>query len=151
MEEEQGEWYPSKPFAPPKDYSNAGLFLNNFYIPEEVLTLILSYLDVQDLLKVSLVCKTWCRIIRTFEIWSIKYKRCTKNRKQPKKLPWYVYYAYFYTYFFDRYLLRAYCDCDRAVCIAETRLRSDMLSEYLIYFTKRAAQNSFVLFFCVCS
>lgn len=55
MEEEQGEWYPSKPFAPPKDYSNAGLFLNNFYIPEEVLTLILSYLDVQDLLKVSLV------------------------------------------------------------------------------------------------
>lgn len=41
--------------ALPKVASNEGLFNNNVYIPEEVLTLILSYVDVEDLLKVSLV------------------------------------------------------------------------------------------------
>lgn len=99
----------------PEDPSN-GLVLNDTNVPEEVLTIILSYVSAKHLLDISLVCKTWCRIIRALPLWSIKYKRHTG--KKAKKLPWYIYYCYFTTNFFDRNLLIKInnCKCGYYTC-----------------------------------
>lgn len=93
-------------FLPPidDDDTDNGLFLNGCYIPEEVLTIILSHVDPKHLLKLSQVCKKWCRIIKSHVLWSIMYER--KNKRKAKKLPWYVYYCYFATEYFDKNLLK---------------------------------------------
>lgn len=111
---EQKYRYRIEGLLPPQDASNEGLFFNDIAVPEEILTLILSYVDAQHLLRTSLVCKTWCEIIRKFPLWSIKYKR--RTGKEAKLLPWYIYYCYFSTNFFDVNLLRGKCCCGTLVC-----------------------------------
>ncbi|XP_063908730.1 F-box only protein 6-like isoform X2 [Zophobas morio] len=65
--------------------TNNGLYLNYVYFPEEVITMILSYVDPTELLHVSEVCKKWCNIIKSDTFWANIYQR--KCGKKPKKLP----------------------------------------------------------------
>lgn len=81
-----------------------GLCLSNVYIPEEVLLHILAYVDPKEILKYSLVCHTWNKLIKSYALWSIIYKR--KYNRKPKKLPWYLYYCHLSTNYFDTNLLR---------------------------------------------
>ncbi|KAF5295950.1 hypothetical protein FQA39_LY12722 [Lamprigera yunnana] len=81
-----------------------GLILSNTYIPEEVLLHILSFLEPRTILKCSLVCKEWNRLIRSYSLWATIYRR--RCNRKPKKLPWYLYYCYLSTNFFDVNLLK---------------------------------------------
>lgn len=81
-----------------------GLCFKNVYLPEEVVTLILSFISPEHILKTTLVCKKWCNIIKSTLFWTDIYKR--KVGKQPEKLPWYVFYCYFATDLLDRNLLK---------------------------------------------
>lgn len=92
-------------FLPPfvEDTDN-GLCFKDIYVPEEVLTLILSHVPAKQLLRLSLVCKKWCRIIRSHALWALVYERHYK--KVAKRLPWYVFYCRFSTEYFDRNLLK---------------------------------------------
>ncbi|RZC35562.1 FBA and/or F-box-like domain containing protein [Asbolus verrucosus] len=86
-----------------EDTSN-GLYFNNFYLPEEVVLIILSYIDPKEVLKASLVCKKWCNLIKSDPFWFAIYSRV--HKKKPKKLPWYVYYCLFASNYFDQNLIK---------------------------------------------
>lgn len=81
--------------SPFVDDSPNGLHFNNIYLPEEVICDILSYIPPQEILKLTLVCKKWCNIIKSQIFWMKIYNR--HYPKKAKKLPWYVYYCYFTT------------------------------------------------------
>ncbi|CAG9859983.1 unnamed protein product [Phyllotreta striolata] len=72
-----------------------GLVFNSIFIPEEVLTQILSFIPPKELLPLTLVCKKWCNIIKSECIWMEIYNKGHTHRA--KLLPWYVYYLYFTT------------------------------------------------------
>lgn len=76
-----------------------GLCLNNHYLPEEIIVIILSYLPPSKILNLSLVCKKWCNIIKSDHFWIHLYSRYYPNKS--KQLPWYVYYSFFTTKNFD--------------------------------------------------
>lgn len=80
---------------PFQEKTSNGLYLNNHYIPEELIVLILSYLKPNQLLHLTLVCKRWCNIIKSDRFWMYLYN--INNQKKAKHLPWYVYYSYFVT------------------------------------------------------
>lgn len=84
--------------------STNGLCFRGIYLPEEVVTVILSHINPGDILKATLVCKKWCNIIKSTVFWCRIYERC--YGKQPKKLPWYVFYCYFATKLLDHNLLK---------------------------------------------
>lgn len=88
------------------DNTTNGFYFNGIYIPEEILSLILSYVD-DDILKYSLVCKSWYNIIKSFSFWAQKYEK--RYGKKAKKLPWHLYYSLMYTNFFDTNLLKNTC------------------------------------------
>lgn len=88
----------------PDPQTDNGLVLKNTYLPEEVLVHILSFTKPEKVLRLSLVCKRWHRIVRSRELWFIIYERHYK--KKPKKLPWFIYYCLFSTEFFDKNLLK---------------------------------------------
>lgn len=73
-----------------------GLILNKIYLPTEVIIHILSFIDPNNLLELSLVCKNWCNIIKSNIIWKEIYKR-HYPKQRAKNVPWYVYYNYFTT------------------------------------------------------
>jgi hypothetical protein len=64
-------------------------------LPEEILVHILSYVDIETLLKLRLVCRWWKYLIDN-EVWRLKVSRGTYkslNPVNPKwKFPWFVYY-----------------------------------------------------------
>ncbi|XP_064212417.1 F-box only protein 6 [Tribolium castaneum] len=92
-------------FHPPfPEDSNNGLYLNDFYLPEEIVTIILNYIPPKQVLKASLVCKKWCNIIKSDSFWSDIYSR--RYNKKPKKLPWYVYYCLLTSDYFDKNLIK---------------------------------------------
>ncbi|KAF5294644.1 hypothetical protein FQA39_LY02776 [Lamprigera yunnana] len=80
-----------------------GLYLNTTYFSEEILTLILSHVEIKHILKCGLVCRKWNYIIKTFPLWSLIYERIYKSKA--KKLPWYLYFCLFSTNYFDNNLL----------------------------------------------
>ncbi|RZC35566.1 F-box only protein 6 [Asbolus verrucosus] len=84
--------------------TNNGLYFNNVYFPEEVLVMILGYVDPKEILKASLVCKKWCNIIKSDSFWFALYSRVYGEK--PKKLPWYVYYCLFSSNYFDQNLIK---------------------------------------------
>nr|AEE62816.1 unknown [Dendroctonus ponderosae] len=70
-----------------------GLILNELYLPKELLLEILSNLSSQDVIKCSLVCKTWFNLTRSTALWkSIYFKQ--EQRKKVRNLPWYVFYCH---------------------------------------------------------
>ncbi|XP_076250642.1 F-box only protein 6-like isoform X1 [Rhynchophorus ferrugineus] len=76
-----------------------GLELENIYVPEDVIINILKYLEPNDILNCSLVCKRWCNFAKSSILWQHIYN----IKEYPKKatcLPWYVYYCYFTTNYF---------------------------------------------------
>lgn len=81
-----------------------GLYFNSIYLPEEVVTLILSYINPKNILSASLVCKRWCNIVKSTRFWVGIYER--NHGKQPEKLPWYVFYCYFSQKLLDHNLLK---------------------------------------------
>ncbi|KAG5900533.1 hypothetical protein JTB14_022840 [Gonioctena quinquepunctata] len=78
-----------------EEESTNGLCLDYVYIPEVLLTTILSYIPPKMLLHLSLVCKKWCNIIKSEHIWMHIYN--WHRSSKAKNLPWYVYYCYFTT------------------------------------------------------
>lgn len=78
-----------------EEQSLNGSYFNNHYIPEEVIVNILSYLEPNKLLYLSVVCKRWCNIIKSDHFWMFIYNK--HNLQKAKQLPWYVYYSYFTT------------------------------------------------------
>ncbi|KAJ8970261.1 hypothetical protein NQ317_018124 [Molorchus minor] len=72
-----------------------GLYFNNIYVPEEIVENILSHITPKDLLGLTLVCKKWCNIIKSENLWRHIYNKHFINK--PKKLPWYVFYCFFVT------------------------------------------------------
>ncbi|KAJ8922010.1 hypothetical protein NQ315_008649 [Exocentrus adspersus] len=85
---------------PFEEVSTNGLCLNNIYLPEEVVADILSYIPLDNVLNLTLVCKKWCNIIKSENFWRDVYNRKRYPHKA-KKLPWYVFYSYFTTNNFD--------------------------------------------------
>lgn len=81
-----------------------GLKFKGIYLPEEIVILILSYVDLQHILKASLVCKRWCNIIKSTSFWTRVYQR--EHGEQPEKLPWYVFYCHFSRKLLDCNLLK---------------------------------------------
>ncbi|KAF2900945.1 hypothetical protein ILUMI_05239 [Ignelater luminosus] len=79
-----------------------GLYLNNMYIPEEIILHILTFVDPKELLKCSLVCHNWNRFIKSYTLWSTLYRR--KYHDKPKQLPWYLFYCLFNTNYFNNLL-----------------------------------------------
>lgn len=53
----QNELANFKFLSPVDDYTDNGLFLNDYYLPEELVTIILSHVDTKHVLKLSQVCK----------------------------------------------------------------------------------------------
>lgn len=84
------------------DFEN-GYILGQRYIPTEILNQILSYLDPEELLRVSEVCKSWHMIARSHGVWMNKYAR--SHKRKPKRVPWFLYYALYTDNYFDVNLL----------------------------------------------
>lgn len=81
-----------------------GLCFNGIFLPEEVVEVILSHVSVKHILHATLVCKTWCNIIKSSHFWSRIYKR--QGGKTTRNLPWYIFYCHFATELLDRNLLK---------------------------------------------
>ncbi|CAH1981337.1 unnamed protein product [Acanthoscelides obtectus] len=82
-----------EPLGIAEDDETNGLCFNGTYLPEEILLNILSYIPPQNLLALTLVCKTWCNMIKSEPLWMEVHKK--RNPSSPrKKLPWYIYYCY---------------------------------------------------------
>lgn len=90
--------------GPFREEGTNGLYFNSIYLPEEVVTVILSYINPNDMLRASLVCKRWCNIIKSTRFWVGIYER--KHKRQPEKLPWYVFYCYISQNLLDHNLLK---------------------------------------------
>lgn len=71
--------------------SDNGYFLcNKYFIPEEVLALILSHVPPKDLVfNCRRVCKYWCNIIDSL-VWRIKLKRINVPPNKIIELPWFA-------------------------------------------------------------
>ncbi|KAF2900947.1 hypothetical protein ILUMI_05241 [Ignelater luminosus] len=82
-----------------------GLCLNNVYIPEEIILHILAFVDPNELLKCSLVCRNWNKFIKSYTFWSTLYGRKYRDSK-PKQLPWYLFYCLLSTNYFNNNLLK---------------------------------------------
>ena len=70
-----------------------GYRLNDVTLPNELVTCILSFVDVGDLLRCRLVCKEWDVIVTTNPLWYMKFKR--RQNSLPGKYSWEMYYCYF--------------------------------------------------------
>lgn len=81
---------------------NNGLIFNGTFIPDEILTQILSFIPSKRLLPLTLVCKKWCNIIKSEIFWMEIYNYDHPNKA--KLLPWYVYYLYYTTANFSNLL-----------------------------------------------
>lgn len=90
-----------QPFAVEDEIN--GLCFNGVYLPEEIVTLILSLISPDQILRASLVCKRWCNIIKSTTFWFRLYEET--QGKHPEKLPWYVFYGFF-TNLLDHNLLK---------------------------------------------
>ncbi|XP_016836827.1 F-box only protein 6 isoform X1 [Nasonia vitripennis] len=74
-----------------EDSSN-GLFIEEKYIPEEILSLILCYVDHKTLLACQLVCKQWQFIMQDFVWHKIAELRLGRVIPKNKSVPWQLYY-----------------------------------------------------------
>lgn len=81
-------------------------------LPEEVLLHILSYVDVETLVTLRLVCHWWKHLIDN-EVWRLKISRekfKSLNSVDPRrKLPWFVYYWICVKDYFGKNLLKNHC------------------------------------------
>lgn len=68
-----------------------GLIFNGVMLPEEIITLILSYVDFKSVVACRLVCVKWDEFIRSKHFWSCRLSRINKTTRN--HLSWYVYYA----------------------------------------------------------
>lgn len=81
-----------------------GLILSDVLLPEEIVLLILSYVDSKSLLNCKLVCINWSEIIQSNSFWRLKLQPLKKNIKE--NIPWYIYYCLVYRNIFDTNLLK---------------------------------------------
>lgn len=80
-------------------------------MPEELIVLILSHVDIKTIPKCLLVCKKWREILISQHPWRIRCKR--HNIPCKKNLPWYTYYVLFRGGFFDENLILNNCGQER--------------------------------------
>lgn len=91
--------------------SDNGYFLcDKFFIPEEVLALILSFVPVNELVfNCRRICKSWCGIIDTL-VWRIKLRRINYPvNKLINELPWFTCFWIIKKQPLNRNLLRNNC------------------------------------------
>ncbi|XP_017784556.1 PREDICTED: F-box only protein 6-like [Nicrophorus vespilloides] len=86
------------------DIALNGYKLLQYYMPEEILIQILSFVPTKDLLKCSEVCVNWNKWIKSDIVWILKFKR--EKKQKPKKVPWFVYYAALGLDFFDNNFIK---------------------------------------------
>lgn len=95
---DKSEYTPVNEFSfmdPFDSHTTNGLLFDGIYIPQEVVSIILSFIPPSELLKLTLVCKMWCNLIKSDIVWMSIYERT--HQVKAKNLPWYVYYCYFTT------------------------------------------------------
>lgn len=95
-------------------------------LPEEILFVIFSLLGIDTLRKCAPVCRTWCRVSRSDELWKEEYERLvlkepsgvcvrTQTRKQRRRWPAFVPDPYWIScqkillYFFESFLRDNWC------------------------------------------
>ncbi|XP_066999154.2 F-box only protein 44 isoform X2 [Anabrus simplex] len=92
-----------------------GLFLDGKCIPEDILGILLSYLDSDSLLKCRLVCQIWKQVIDT-DVWRLKINNETYRLLQTcaarTKYPWIIYFWICKRNPFWRNLLKNHCGQD---------------------------------------
>lgn len=111
-----------------------GLLFQSHYIPEEVVALILSYVDTKSLVfRCRRVCKLWKYLIDE-DVWKIRLRTATQRslsklslkEKMNLKFPWYVYYSIFDSDPFEKNLLKNHC--------GQGKQYSYYLRDYLVQF-----------------
>lgn len=86
-----------------------GYILHDKYIPEEIILLILSYVDPKSVLhNCRRVCKLWCNIIDR-DVWRLKCERKKIDIRKPNDLPWFVYFFLCTKEFLNRNLIKNAC------------------------------------------
>lgn len=106
----------SDSFAEERD--NNGFIINSYFIPEEIVTYILSFVDPAPLVfHCRLVCKRWKQLIEEQHVWKHKMKKIERTSfsklsqadRIQLNLPWYLYFVIFYYDPFEKNLLRNNC------------------------------------------
>lgn len=78
-----------------------GLILNSYFVPPEILTHILYFIDPNDLIyNCRFVCKNWNEIIINGDVWKLKiltsnfrsFSKFSDSERTRLKLPWHVLY-----------------------------------------------------------
>lgn len=86
--------------------SNNGLILSDIYLPEELITQILHYVDVKSLLNCQLVCKRWNRLLQNYVWWKKAESIMENPLPKNENIPWCVFYAICKHRPFERNLLK---------------------------------------------
>ena len=88
---------------------NGCIFLEKYYFPEEVLSIILSYVQPKDLVFTCRnVCKIWCNLIDS-QVWRILFTRKNLSLNKIQELPWFVCYWMVNKNPFNRNLIKNGC------------------------------------------
>lgn len=94
-----------------------GLIFKSHFLPEEIVSYILSYVPLKSLIECRRVCKTWKYIIDE-NVWKIltrsanklqSFSKISYGERMALNLPSYVYYAIFTKDPFERNLVRNNC------------------------------------------
>lgn len=86
-----------------------GYILQNHYIPEEILSIILSYVPPKDLVFLCrLVCKNWCNIIDS-QVWRLKLGKNKALIQKIHDIPWFACYWISTKDTIDRNLIKNGC------------------------------------------
>lgn len=87
---------------------NGRILFEKYYVPEEVLSLILSYVPPKDLVfTCRSVCKYWCNVVDN-QVWRILFRKVSMT-VQVRELPWFVCYWIILKNPFGRNLVKNSC------------------------------------------
>lgn len=96
---------------------NGCIFYSKYYIPEEILSIILSYVPPKDLVfSCRRVCKYWCNVVDT-QVWRILFGRENLSVSKVRELPWFACYWIIKNNPFDRNLVKNGCGQGIIYCI----------------------------------
>lgn len=88
---------------------NGYIFCKRYCIPEEILSIILSYVEPKNLVfDCRRVCKTWCNVIDS-QVWRLKFQRINYIVPKVQELPWFACYWIFTKKTLNRNLIKNGC------------------------------------------
>lgn len=90
--------------------NNGHIFNDKYFFPQEILSLILSYMEPKDLVfNCRRVCKNWCNIIDS-EVWKLQLERNNFNVTKTHEFKWvYYYWILSKKHVFNRNLVKNNC------------------------------------------